>query len=146
MKRKLMLFAFGAVSCTVFVAAQSTTTNTNKTNKAAGTRETVIVTGCLDDGGEAGGYLLTNVVMRGTPKARTTSTPNSGTIGITYSLIGTELQSHVGHKVEVTGLIEAPMKKSGTKSSDRDKAVATARAMNGTLTVTSLKMISPTCG
>jgi hypothetical protein len=145
MKRKLMLSAFGAISCTVFLAAQSTIPNTNKTNKAAGTRQTVIVTGCLDDGGEAGGYLLTSVAVSGTPKARATATPNSGTIGIAYTLIGSELQSYVGHKVEVTGLIEPLIKKSSTKPSDRDKAVATAQAMNGTLTVTSLKMISPTC-
>ena len=145
MKRKLIMSAFGAVLCSAFLAAQTTVPNTSKTNKAAGTRETVVVTGCLDDGGEAGGYLLTSVAVSGTPKARATATPNAGTIGIAYTLIGSELQSHVGHKVEVTGLIEPSIKKSGTKSSDKDKAVATAQAMNGTLTVTSLKMISPTC-
>lgn len=145
MKRKLMLFAIGAVSFTVVVAAQSTSTNTNRTNKAAGMPQTVVVTGCLDDGGEAGGYLLTNVVVRDTPRGRKTPTPNSRTIGITYALTGSELQSHVGHKVEVTGLIEPSMKKISAKSSGADTSVATARAMNGTLTVTSIKMISTTC-
>jgi hypothetical protein len=144
MKRKLMLLALCAVSCSVCVAAQSITTDTNKAPKGR-TGDTLIVIGCVDDGGESGSYMLTNAVMRGTPKARPTPAPNGGTVGIRYTLIGPELQAHVGQKVEVTGSMEPSMNKRPTNSSKNDKAATTARAMNGTLTVTSLKMISPTC-
>ncbi len=125
----------------------------NKIDKKGSESETVIVTGCVDDGGEAGRYMLTNATLSG-GKFGTTASRKSGTMGMTYTLMSGDLQAHVGHKVEVTGLMDPVLKKGSTdknksrdkdKSSDKDIAAATERAMNGTLTVKSVKMISTTC-
>jgi hypothetical protein len=144
----LIVISFGAVSWGVLVAAQSITTDKTNAGKKDAMVNTVTAIGCVDDGGEAGPYMLTNVVIRGDTKAkaRNTASPSSRTLGITYTLTGTDLQRHVGHKVEVTGLLDPTMKKDAKDSTkSQDKAIATARAMNGTFTVQSLKMISSTC-
>jgi hypothetical protein len=115
----------------------------------------VSVTGCVDDGGEAGHYMLTSAtVIAGTATSGTEARAKSGTLGNTYSLMGGDLQTHVGHKVEVTGVMDATMKKGSkdrtarnrnNKSADENVAAATARAMNGTLTVKSVKMLATAC-
>ena len=114
----------------------------------------VRVTGCVDDGGEAGHYMLTSARVVGAGKSGTAPKANSGTLGSTYNLMGGDLQTHVGHKVEVTGLMDATMNKGSkdrtarnrrNKSADENIATATARAMNGTLAVKSVKMLATAC-
>jgi len=145
MKRELVTLVSIAFMSTMLVAAQSAPVRTNQAAPGVRAPSTVIVTGCVDDGGESGAYMLTRAEMRSTPKGRPTPAPDSGTVGIKYTLLGPELQAHVGHKVEVTGLLDPTSKKGRAKSSAKDQATATIQAMNGTLTVQTLKMISPTC-
>lgn len=97
-----------ACSCVIGVGAQDTkTTTTTKTE--GGKATTVSYTGCMQTGTEARSVILAKVQ----PVSRTTETA-VGTSGVTttttttYALVPdekVELQTHVGHKVEVTGMM-----------------------------------------
>ena len=103
----------------------------------------VTFTGCVQSGSETRTYILDQVV----PVSRTTTTETTGTSGevtrtsTTYLLVPgdkVELQSHVGHKVEVSGtLVEKP----------RTTAAASAPGATPapTLKVDTVKMIGATC-
>jgi len=109
----------------VTISAQETTVK-SKTKMKGGDIKTVTYTGCVQTGTETKTYVLDHVV----PVSRTTRTEGtSGTVSTTttYMLIPgekVELQTHVGHKVEVTGmLIPAGDVKSTTKTKiDREDA------------------------
>jgi len=93
-------------SCVISVNAQETTTTT----KTEGSKVTTITySGCMQNGTEAKSLILAKVQ----PVSRTTETA-IGTSGVTtttttsYGLVPdekVELQPHVGHKVEVTGMV-----------------------------------------
>lgn len=110
--------AFGC-SCVIAVSAQDTkTTTTTKTE--GGKVETVTYTGCMQNGTETRSIILAKVQ----PVGRTTET-TVGTSGVTstttttsYALVPdekVEFQTHVGHKVEVTGTM-IPAGESKTKT------------------------------
>jgi len=98
-----LLLAFG-----VAVHAQEAKTK-SKTKVDPGDAKTVTFNGCVQSGAETRTYLLEKVV----PVSRTTTTETRGTSGTvttstTYALVPDEkieLQSHVGHRVEVTGVV-----------------------------------------
>jgi len=95
-------------SCVIAVSAQDTkTTTTTKTE--GGKVETVTYTGCMQTGTETRSVILAKVQ----PVSRTTETA-VGTSGVTtttttsYALVPAEkvdFQTHLGHKVEVTGMM-----------------------------------------
>ena len=109
--------AFGC-SCVIGVNAQDTkTTTTTKTEGAKAT--SVTYTGCMQTGAETRSVILAKVQ----PVSRSTET-SVGTAGVTetttttYALVPdqkVELQTHVGHKVEVTGMM-IPAGESKTKT------------------------------
>jgi hypothetical protein len=109
--------AFGC-ACVIGVNAQDTkTTTTTKTEGAKAT--TVTYTGCMQTGTETRSVILAKVQ----PISRTTETA-VGTSGVTTSTTTTyalvpdekvELQTHLGHKVEVTGMM-IPAGESKTKT------------------------------
>lgn len=107
------------------ISAQDTTVK-SKTKIKGDDVKTVTYTGCVQTGTETKTYILDHIV----PVSRTTRTEGtSGTVSTTttYMLIPgekVELQKHVGHKVEVTGmLIPAGDIKSTTKTKiDRENA------------------------
>jgi hypothetical protein len=97
-------------SCVIGVSAQDTkTTTTTKTE--GGKATTVTYTGCMQTGTETRSVVLAKVQ----PVSRTTETA-VGTSGVTttttttttYALVPeekVEFQTHLGHKVEVTGMM-----------------------------------------
>ncbi len=107
-------------SCVIGVSAQDTKTTT--TTKTEGPKaETVTYTGCMQTGTETRSIVLAKVQ----PVSRTTETA-VGTGGVTttttttYALVPgekVEFQTHVGHKVEVTGtMIPAGESKTTTET------------------------------
>lgn len=107
-------------SCVIAVSAQETkTTTTTKTEGAKAT--TISYTGCMQTGTETKSVVLAKVQ----PISRTTETA-VGTAGVTetttttYALIPeekVEFQTHMGHKVEVTGtMIPAGESKTTTET------------------------------
>jgi hypothetical protein len=109
MKRSFAALAVAlGCSCVIAVSAQETkTTTTTKTEGAKAT--TVSYTGCMQNGTETKSVVLAKVQ----PISRTTET-SVGTAGVTttttttYALVPdekVEFQTHLGHKVEVTGMM-----------------------------------------
>jgi len=97
-----------ALGCTVALANAQDTKTTIQTKVDGKKAETVTYTGCVQSGTETKTFILNHVV----PMSRSTTT--SGTTGTTttttttYALVPdqqVELETHVGHKVEVTGLM-----------------------------------------
>jgi hypothetical protein len=110
-------FAAALICATIALNAQQTTVKT----KTEGETKMVTYTGCLDKGTETQTFVLNKVV----PVTTTKTTEVAGTGGsitstsTSYILVPGEkvtLQQHVGHKVEVTGmLVPAGDSKSKTK-------------------------------
>ena len=106
MSRFITSFAF-ALACTgLAVHAQETTTKT-ETKSSGGQPQVVTYTGCVQTGTQAKTYVLDKVVP--VTKTTTTETPTSSTTtqSTSYILVPGEVQvqQHVGHKVEVTGML-----------------------------------------
>ena len=89
---------------------------------------TVSATGCLQKGGEAGGYFIT------------------GADGKTWELSGTKvnLADHVGHKVTVTGHQVQHSEEQEAKVEAHEKAEA-GGSQYSDMHVSSLKMVSTSC-
>jgi hypothetical protein len=113
-----LVVAFGC-SCLIGVNAQETkTTTTEKTE--GGKATTVTYTGCMQTGTETRSVILAKVqpVSRTTETAVGTSGVTATTTTTTYALVPDEkieLQTHLGHKVEVTGMM-IPAGESKTKT------------------------------
>jgi hypothetical protein len=100
-----------ALACASVIAVQAQDTKVkSKTKIEGGDVQTLTYTGCLQTGTEARTYVLDKVI----PVSRTTERQPTGTGGTiqttttTYLLVPgekVELQTHVGHKVQVTGLL-----------------------------------------
>jgi len=118
-----------ALACASVIAVNAQDTKVKSETKIDGKIQTVTYTGCLGSGTETRTYILDKAV----PVSRTTESRPTGTGGTvkttttTYVLVPdekVELQTHVGHKVEVTGmLIPAGESKMTTKTKiDREDA------------------------
>jgi len=107
MKRFITSFAF-ALGCTaIALNAQETKTRT-EVKSSGGDPQTVTYTGCVAAGTQEKTYVLDKVVP--VTKTTTTETPTSSTTvqSTSYMLVPGEkvtVQEHVGHKVEVTGML-----------------------------------------
>jgi hypothetical protein len=108
MKFATSLGLAAALAFAVGVNAQETQSKTQ--TKIEGAKDMVTYTGCVATAGETHSYVLEKVV----PVSQTRTTEVTGTGGTvtttstTYALVPEEkvdLQPHVGHKVEVTGII-----------------------------------------
>jgi hypothetical protein len=108
--KSCMTFAVAlALGLGISVDAQESSVK-SKTKVDRDGSQTVTYTGCVQSGAETQTYILEKVV----PVSRTTTTEQTGTSGTvtststTYALVPgekVELRSHVGRKVEVTGIV-----------------------------------------
>ena len=145
-----------ALACTGLVAhAQETKTKT-ETRTSGGQAQTVTYTGCVAAGTQAKTFMLDKVVP--VTKTTTTETPTSSTTtqSTSYILVPGEVQvqQHVGHKVEVTGMLipGGDSKVETTTRVDREDApdsksrerVETKNAAPQ-FRVTSIKTLAETC-
>ncbi len=114
-----IVFGF-AFAMHLAAAAQSTTTE-SKTKVKAEHGKAVTYTGCVQTGTETRTYILQDVV----PVSKTETTGTAGTTTTTtYALLPegkVELQEHVGHKVQVTGVL-VPAGHGKTKYEEKTKA------------------------
>jgi hypothetical protein len=154
MNRTLWTAAAFACATAIGVAAQTpSATPSSKTDD-----KTVTVTGCLEDASAApsatapkSGFVLANATM-GSGSTAGSTVGTTGTTGTTASSRGTsyvlegrdtELKSHVGHRIEVTGTIEPKAKMDPAATAA--PGAASTHAMDDRLTVTSIKMVAADC-
>jgi len=109
----------------LFVFGQQSGSDMNQ-NGASMSGQTVSATGCLQKGQEQGGYYLTDQS------------------GKTWELTGTELASHVGHKVTVSGTQMEHSQSHETKVASAEKAEAAGNQYSD-LKVSDVKMVSESC-
>jgi len=140
-----------AMGCTIAVAAQGGMAAPASQDKMASkdAAKTVTATGCVAESG--GKYMLNNATMGDMAGAP-----------MTYAITGENFKPHVGHKIEVTGMMKPMSKdmKKGTMGKDsmakdssmpkdssmaKDPMAKDDMAMGGTLTVKSMKMVAATC-
>ena len=121
MRRFLIPFVI-AIGCAAVLDVQSDAqTSESKTKVKTEHAKTMTYAGCVQTGTQTQTYTLQNVV----PISKTETSGTAGTTTTTtYALVpeGTvELQSHVGHKVEVTGVL-IPAGKGDAKINTRSKS------------------------
>jgi len=108
MRRFITSLTF-ALGCTALVVSAQETKTKTEVKSSGGSPQVVSYTGCVQTGTEAKTYVLDKVVP--VTKTTTTETPTSSTTtqSTSYVLVpGGEtvtVQEHVGHKVEVTGVL-----------------------------------------
>jgi len=106
--RFLMSVAAAVLGASMAINAQSSTTTTT-TKTEDGKMKTVTYTGCLQTGTETQTWMLNKVVPVTTETTRPTATGGTITTSETsYVLVPGEkvtLQEHVGHKVQVVGML-----------------------------------------
>ena len=99
MRRVIPSIAFALLAAALTVQAQETTVK-SKTKSSGGEAKKVTYTGCVQTGTESKSFVLDQVVP---------VTPADGaSSSSSYLLVPgqqVEVQSHVGHKVEVTGML-----------------------------------------
>jgi hypothetical protein len=107
--KSAMTFA-AALVCGLGITVDAQDTKVKSKTKMDNDARPVTFTGCVQSGAETRTYVLDKVV----PVSRTTTTETTGTSGevtttsTTYMLVPgdkVELQSHVGRKVEITGVL-----------------------------------------
>ena len=155
MKRLIAMMCVATACTAAAVSAQSSTAmDQDKMKHDKMMKGTVMVTGCVADKDSMGHYMLNNAMMSSMPAPKT----GSAAPMMSYMLSGGDLKAHVGHKVEVTGMMEkakpakpakmAKMDKMGDKPAtgtmDQDKK-AMGHDTPMQLKVTSVKMISASC-
>lgn len=115
-----------SLACGMALSAQDTTVKTT-TKSSGGEVKSVSYTGCVGSGTETRTYVL-NKVMPVTRTTETVGTSGSRTVTeTTYELVPgerVEIQQHVGHKVEVTGMMipAGDVKTQTTTKVDREDA------------------------
>jgi hypothetical protein len=148
--RNSLVACFGLVAgAAAALSAQGTSSNV-KLNQKTIQSIRVKVIGCVEGGTEAGRYRLTNAVLSGDGIPSTAGTGGKAGSGKdvsfenspSFDLIGGLLKTHVGHKVEVTGIT------SDTKLNSSDSfssAIGSSTREKATLTVSSVKRIAAKC-
>src|SRR5262245_31134783 len=159
MTRTTALSFAAAVGFAATVAAQSaTSTPTQQRDRTTTDKHEVTITGCLAKGAD-GDYVLNNATEDKSTTTTTTGTTTTGTTGtttesktgakaMTWKLEGgSDLDRHVGHKIQVTG--KSDFKDSSTTTAGTSGATTgttgTAAANQPKLDVTSVKMVSSSC-
>lgn len=154
-----------AVAVAAVVSAQSyppAQSDTKRGDKKMSSSKTVALTGCLREGDQLNTFVLADVDAsalgmheRGTTPAAPGTTGTAGTAAkTTVRLIGggsVNLKDHVGHKVEITGMLVPQGRRSGrTTGTTGDTTSRTPGATptdtdHPRLNVRSLKHIAGTC-
>jgi hypothetical protein len=135
---------------TVLSAQQPTTAGTQRA--VAKPPEAITLKGCV---AEASGHFLLNRATIVAPPDGPPTAPAAATAASTpaatrsddhvYELIGAAIKPHIGHQVEVVGTNVAGEKTATPGGADPNDLKRAAHPMTGTVTVTSLKMLSSTC-
>ena len=106
MKRTIALI--GAVGCALAVSLSAQDTKVTTTTKTEGGAKVVTYAGCLGPGTETRTYMLNKVVPVTTTTETRSPAGSSTTTETRYVIVPdekVEVQSHLGHKVEVTGIL-----------------------------------------
>lgn len=155
--KRMMAMMCVATACTAAAAmAQSSAPmDQDKMKHDKMMKGTVMVTGCVADKDSMGHYMLNNAMMSGTMPE---STAGSMAPMMSYMLSGGDLKAHVGHKVEVTGIVEkakagkmdhqmdGKMKDDKTMADHKmDGKMMDGKMMSDTLKVKSVKMLAASC-
>ena len=104
----------------------------------------VILSGCL--GGGPSKFVLTNVAMAAPAGNKGEKPSGTPALAASYDLMprdGLALAPHVGHRVELTGVVTAVPEPGDSAASDKTGRGAKLPAAQ--FAVSSLKMISPLC-
>jgi hypothetical protein len=144
--KRFMLGSALALACSVGLAAQSATVKSESKVDVKDGKE-VTVTGCLARSASGTAYLLNNVEGKGVTSK-------------SYILVGDDLDTHVGHFIEIKGKasnigddakVEVKTKTKVERDDADDKTTETKTTMEGDLAgvpylgVKSVKMIRSTC-
>ena len=119
-----MLFALAGSAALLNAQDTKTTTVTKVDGNAA---QTVSYTGCVLTGTETKSFILSKVVPMSRSETTVGTSGTTTTTTTTYALVPdqkVELQTHIGHKVEVTGMLipAGDSKTTTTTKIDRDDA------------------------
>ena len=162
MTRTTALSFAAAVGFAATLAAQTTTgtTATTQRDRMTGEKNEITITGCLSRAAD-GKYLLSDAHMNKSTASTTTGTTTTGTTGsevatgskaekehnMTWRLEGgSDLDRHVGHKVEVTGRSDWKGEHAGSSASSTSGTTGTTTDnTQPRLDVSSVKMISSSC-
>jgi hypothetical protein len=153
MKRTLrgVLVAVVAAGAMVAVAQAQSTTSQKKTSDS----KSVTLTGCVQAGTMADTFLLTDVTQTAGPTLPGIADSGSGgalelkgTSGRTSSVelmsgSGVDLKAHVGHKVEITGMPQAPKK--AASSGAGSGMAGTSGSTTPSVRVESLRHLADAC-
>jgi hypothetical protein len=138
-----------AFSFAASLGAQTSTTSSTSSSMSKDKKEEVTVTGCLQRGAD-GNYMLTNAMLEepthggtstttgttGTTSGATTSgsTMSHGTTAASTWVLegGSDLDKHVGHKIQVTGREVASSKKDYERSSTAGTTSGATGTTSGT--------------
>ncbi len=120
------VFGFCLLMCPFALMAQQGTSDTSQAGASSKHSQTVIATGCLEKGQEAGGYYLKDEN------------------GKDWELTGKNLSSHVGHKITVTGHEMQGSKTHEAKVEPSETSEASGKQY-ADLRVSHVKMISESC-
>ena len=107
MKRSFAAVIF-ALGCSVALVNAQDTKTTTVTKVDGKDAQTVTYTGCVQTGTETRTFILNKVVPVSRSTTTTGTTGSTVTTTTTYALVPdqkVELETHVGHKVEVTGML-----------------------------------------
>ncbi|MEO6223667.1 MAG: hypothetical protein ABIP90_10470 [Vicinamibacterales bacterium] len=117
--------------------------------------EEMKVTGCLAQSADMGHFMLNSAMMSDSKMATPKTAPamkdgmKDDMKPMSYMLTGEGLKAHLGHKVEVTGMMVPDTMAKKTMPKDTTMAKDTMSkddmATMGTLNVKSVKMLSATC-
>jgi hypothetical protein len=119
-----IVFAFAGSAALLNAQDTKTTTVTKVDGNAA---QMVSYTGCVQTGTETKSFILSKVVPMSRSETTVGTSGTTTTTTTTYALVPdqkVELQTHVGHKVEVTGMLvpAGDSKTTTTTKVDRDDA------------------------
>ena len=158
MTRSIAAFAVAiGCSCVIGISAQETkTTTTTKTE--GGKATTVSYTGCMQSGTETRTVVLAKVQPVGSTTETTVGSSGvTRTTSTTYALVPAErveFQTHIGHKVEVTGMMipagesktttETKVERDDAKDTKSKETVKTNSSMPQ-FRVTSIKDLNERC-
>lgn len=126
MKRSFAAVMF-ALGCSVALVNAQDTKTTTVTKVDGQAPQSVTYTGCVQSGTETKTFILNKVVPVSRSTTSVGTTGSTTTTTTTYALVPdqkVELETHVGHKVEVTGMMipAGESKITTTTKIDRDDA------------------------
>lgn len=150
MNRHSLIAPLGLVAGVAAALSAQPTPSNGKVSQKTIESIRVKVIGCVAGGTEAGRYRLTNVVLSGDDTSSTVGTVGKRGSGKdlsfenspSFDLIGVDLKTYIGQKLEVIGIT------SDSKLNDRDSlssAIGSSMRAHATLTVSSLKTMAAKC-